>query len=367
MPSDLPSRATPPQRSRGRFSRWSAIVGASLAVHLAVIDAIPRWTPDVDETDDAREPLRAVLVPIAVPAPAEPAPPPAPTARGASAKPRPAPRAPRGAEFVPESEDRAIPEVALGTAPPALPAASPPSPEPSPPAPIPPPPAAPEALAPSSARLSYKVVYVDLRNPDPVRYYGVGTIDWSSGDGRYRSGLVAAVDFLLFKVNVLASQSEGSITGEGVAPDRYTESPRRRATVAVNFNRDARQSISFSSSAAVVPLVPGAQDRLSVLFQIGALLRGAPERAGVEARFEIPVAGVRGDVETWVFENRGVETIEADIGALTTAHLRRAPKPDSNDRGIDVWIAHRDGGYPARVVYTEPDGSTVEMMLEKIE
>lgn len=365
MPSDLPPRALPSPRPHGRAARWTAIVGVSLAIHLVVLDALPRWTPDAADAGDAPEPLRALLVPIAVPLPAEP--PAAPAARPASPRPRPTARAPRAAEFVPESES-AVAEVALGAAPETPTPAAPPPPDPEPQLPVPPaPPPAPEALAPSSARLAYKVVYVDRKHPEPVRYYGIGTIDWASGDGRYRSALVAAVDFLLFKLNVLASQSEGSITPAGIEPDRYTESPRRRATVAVNFNRDARQSISFSASSAEVPLVAGTQDRLSVLFQIGALLRGDPGRASASARFEVPVAGVRGEVETWAFENIGIETIETGVGALSTAHLRRALRPDTNDRGVDVWIAHRDGGYPARVVYTEPDGSTVEMMLERIE
>ena len=229
---------------------------------------------------------------------------------------------------------------------------------------MPPPP---DALAPTSARLDYKVVAVERKNVDPVYYYGVGSIDWASGDGRYRGDLKAAVDFLLFKVNVLASHSEGTIAAAGLVPDRYTETPRKRSTVATSFNRDARQSISFSASAATVPLPAGAQDRLSVLFQIGALLRANPNLAAVGGHLDIPVAGVRGELETWVFKTEGIETIDVGPGPLSTAHLRRVPEPGSNDKTIDIWIAHADGGYPARVLYTEPDGSTIEMTLDKIE
>ena len=225
----------------------------------------------------------------------------------------------------------------------------------------------PEALAPTSARLAYKVVAVERKNPNPVFYYGVGSISWTSVDGRYQSDLKAAVDFLLFKVNVLASHSDGAVTAAGLAPDRYTETPRRRSTVATSFNRDARQSISFSSSPTTAPLVSGAQDRLSVLFQIGALLRANPNLAAGGGHIDIPVAGVRGELETWAFETQGIETIEVGPGPLLTAHLRRVPKPGSNDKSIDIWIAHADGGYPARVLYTEPNGSTIEMTLDKIE
>ena len=208
---------------------------------------------------------------------------------------------------------------------------------------------------------------VQTKNGNPTRYYGIGSIDWRTEGDRYRSDLKAQVDFLFVKADVLASHSEGTLTREGLAPDRYTETPRKKPTIATNFNRDARQSITFSASTATMPLAPGAQDRLSVLFQIGALLRGNPGLAVAGGHIDVPVAGVRGDVDTWTFESKGIESIDVGSGPLATAHLRRAPRPESNDRTIDVWLAHADGGYPARVLYTERDGSTIEMTLDRIE
>ena len=371
--------------------RWVGIVALSLLIHVFALDALPQWTLEVAEDNANHNPLRAILLPPAsVPAHSTESPPPAPprNARAAHAASQTArtPRAPHASripEFVPESLDQAIPHVEVSpqkaasasTQKTALPdiggtstaaqtstarvpetLSSPPM---SPPQP--------EAFAPTSARLAYKVVAVERKNADPVFYYGVGSISWTSAEGRYQSDLKAAVDFLLFKVNALASHSEGAVTAAGLAPDRYTETPRNRSTVATSFNRDARQTISFSSSSAAVPLTPGAQDRLSVLFQIGALLRANTNLATVGGHIDIPVAGVRGDVETWVFETQGIETIEVGPGPLLTAHLRRVPKPGSNDKTIDVWIAYADGGYPARVLYTEPNGSTIEMTLDKIE
>jgi hypothetical protein len=91
-----------------------------------------------------------------------------------------------------------------------------------------------------------------------------------------------------------------------------------------------------------------------------------PAQGTAGGRIEIPVAGIRGEVENWTFESQGVEQIDTGAGPLSTTHLRRSPKPGSNDRTIDVWIAQQDGGYPARVLYTEPNGSTVEMTLESV-
>jgi hypothetical protein len=368
-----------PRSGGTRPWRWAAIVALSLLIHVVAIDVLPQWTLAVSDQDSNDQPLRAILLPPAAPvAPPEP-PAPARSQTSKPAHPAHAPKTQRFArlpDFVPESLDETIAQVDLTAQGAQLRAAPGPTAskangasddaKPVEPTGAPSPAPEPEALAPATARLVYKVTAVEKKGANPVSYYGVGAIEWSSADGRYRGDLKAAVDFLLFKVNVLASHSEGAITSAGLAPDRYTETPRKRSTLATNFNRDARQSISFSASAATLPLVAGAQDRLSVLFQIGALLRANANLAAPGGHIDIPVAGVRGDVDTWVFETQGTATIEVGAGSLSTAHLRRVPKPGSNDKIIDIWIAHADGGYPARVLYTEPDGSTIEMTLEKI-
>ena len=376
-------RAPSSRRSSSRpWRRWLAIVTVSVLVHLATFDLLPRWTPDRDPAPSGDEPLRATLMP-AIQASPPPAPAPVPAPRTERPSPAPAARPRRPPEFVPESTEP-VQQVGLDAPTPAVPgdtaagdatagavappAAEPPSeaPSASPPAPAPAPPPPPPATPPRSARLDYKVLYTDAKNATPTHYYGVGSIEWTLDGDAYRSELVAAVDFLLFKVNVLASHSDGRLVAGGLAPDRYTETPRKRPTVATNFNRDARQNVSFSAAATTAPLLPGTQDRLSVLFQIGALLLASGDATTTDP-IDIPVAGVRGDVETWRFERRGDETITAAGASLVATHLRRAARPDSNDRTIDVWVAARDGGYPARVLYTEPNGSTIEMTLDRID
>jgi hypothetical protein len=350
--------------------RWLPIVALSILVHLALIDALPRWTVEAEDDEAIGEPLRATLMPLVPPADApksEPAPTPKPRPRP-TVRQKPAPVSPI-TTFVPDSMEP-VPEVQVTQGEPVRPPSSAVAvPMPVAPAPEPPVPATVAAspiptTPPQSARLDYQVVSTNVKESNPI--YGKGTITWAVSDGRYASDLKAAANVFLFKFDVLSSHSEGGVGPGGVAPDRYLESPRRRATVAVNFNRDARQSITFSASAAIVPLAPGTQDRLSVLFQIGGLLLGDPVKLTAGTDIDIPVAGVRGDVELWRFTVRGNESIETGVGSLSTTHLQRAARPGTNDRTIDVWVAQSDGGYPARVLYTEPSGNTVMMTLDRI-
>ncbi len=358
--------ATPRHWGRTDGRRWIAFVAVSVLLHLVAFDVLPRWNPDTPQATGTGEPLRAVLLPAATPVPQSQPVAVEPRTQAARVPRQPTARS-RPPEFVPEPFE-AIPQVAVTPVEPPRAAPSLPDIAAAPPPPAtPPPPPLPEAVPPISARLFYKVVALETKNGNPTRYYGGGSIDWKTEGDRYRSDLQAAVEILFMKVVVLSSHSEGALMREGLAPDRYTETPRKKATIATNFNRDARQSITFSASTQAMPLTAGAQDRLSVLFQIGALMRGNAALAVAGARIEIPVAGVRGDVDTWSFESKGIEAIDTGMGSLSTAHLRRAPRPDTNDRTIDVWLAHADGGYPARVLYTEPTGNTIEMTLDRIE
>lgn len=349
-----------------RTRRWIAIGLVSILAHLVFLDALPRFSREAGALDE--EPLRARLVPLAPAVPDTVPPPPVPRVEPKAAKaPRARARPMDEVEVVPQASTRDTSQVGIATEGQAtfLPAPTLVAPSaastlaattPSTPLPA--------ASAPQSVRLAYKVVAVDRKHASPINYYGIGSIDWSNDGTRYRTDLQAAVDFLLFKANVLSSHSEGAIAPQGLVPDRYTETPRKRPTLATNFNRDQRQTITFSASTATFGLVAGVQDRLSVLFQIGALLQANPALA-TGGHIGIAVAGVR-DLETWMFDAQGIEPVDTGDGPRPTIHLRRVPKPDSNDRTIDVWVTQVEG-VPARVLYTEPNGSTIDMTLERIE
>lgn len=226
----------------------------------------------------------------------------------------------------------------------------------------------PSASLPPSGMLNYTVVGTDPRTSPPSRTFGNGTVTWQHEAGTYSIELQAAIDMLIVSINVLASKSTGIVEEYGLAPARYTESPRRRPTVATNFNRDPASplanTITFSASAGSHPLVPAAQDRLSVIFQLAALLRANPALTTAGQTVSVFVAGVRGDAETWRFTVKGREAIEAG-GTLTQAlHVQRLPRADSNDRAIDIWYALEQGGYPVQIRYSEANGSRIDLVLK---
>lgn len=230
------------------------------------------------------------------------------------------------------------------------------------------------ASAPPSARLHYKVVGIDPRVTPPREAHGQGVVNWQAENDRYELDLSAEVNFLMIPVSVLASRSVGGLNDAGLAPVRYTETSRRRSTLAVNFNRDAQSqlagTISFSGSTNRLNLAPGAQDRLSMIFQLAALLQANTHLRQQDRVIELFVASARGDGEYWSFRVVDIKR-NADLGAVrysgAVIHLRRITHADSNDRAIDLWFAEEHNGLPVRILYTEPNTSTIDLSLQRIE
>lgn len=335
--------------------------------------------------------------PETAPAAPAPAPPPKPVPKP-RARPRPKPRAPRpipqpAPESRSESDPAAAPESATATslssnaiqeapAPDAPATAAAEAATPAPPVeteagkssmPSPEAPAvaaAPGALAgPSSAAPAAKTYKV---SPPPsatlsyeVRYAtrgsitrGSSIIDWRTDGATYAiRGEVSKFGFTLSSF-----RSEGGMDAAGVAPVLYAEKNARRAETNTHFQRGAKQVISFSASTVSFPLLPGAEDRASVVWQLAAIARGEPGVLAPGAAFDILVAGVR-DAEHWLIEVVGEETVTLENGDARTWHLVRAPRAGTHDKRIDIWLAPAQHWYPVKLRYTEVSGDYLDLSL----
>lgn len=373
---------------RAAWRRFLPVVLFSLIAHLIAMGSLPDLRPETASAAPAlhatlmEAPNRSTTRPAPVKAAANRAPRPRPAAEAAETPVPPAPLSPTlpVADLVTPTASTPVIEPAA-TRP--LPVAAP---APPPPPPVPPPePAVPTALAPvlpkasppAPARLRYEVIATDTRTSPPTQTLGKGNVNWSSSGSQYQLDLVASVNLLFFSLDVLASHSEGSIDEHGLAPLRYTETPRRRPAVSTNFNRDPASplvnTITFSAATNSYPLVSAAQDRLSVIFQLAALLRTNPAMAVEGRQITLFVAGVRGDAEHWNFQVVGRETVSAGGTSLNTLRLQRLARTGSNDRSLDIWFGldalsgTGSGPYPAQIRYTETNGNRIDLILAGLE
>jgi len=159
------------------------------------------------------------------------------------------------------------------------------------------------------------------------------------------------------------SASRGRIDAEGVAPLRHAELRRAREVRAVNFQREAGR-ITFSGPQLAHALPPGAQDRLSWMVQLPAIVAADPSLARVGASVTLFVAGTRGDAEPWRFEVQGDEALALPAGAVARAlRLRREPTRPYDTR-VEVWLDPARQHLPVRAVFTTlPGGAPLQMEL----
>ena len=150
-------------------------------------------------------------------------------------------------------------------------------------------------------------------------------------------------------------QSTGRITPEGLAPLRFSD--KARSEEAAHFDR-ASGKVSFSSNRPDASLMAGAQDRLSVLMQLGAMIAAKPQNFGPGTTISLQTASTR-DAEVWQFTVEGDEALQLPGGALAALKLIRNPRKEF-DQTIELWLAPGMDYVPVRLRLTQPNGDWVD-------
>ena len=227
--------------------------------------------------------------------------------------------------------------------------------EPAPPAAAPPPRVAATHL-PGSRRLLYTVV-----GQQGVQPLGGVTAEllWRHDGEQYEARLA----FKLLFSTLRSQASTGRITPDGLAPERFSD--RRRSEVAAHFERD-KGRISFSGNQPEAPLMAGAQDRLSLFFQLAGWLAGQPQPPALGTRVSLQTAGPR-DASVWEFVVDREETLQLPIGETPALRLVRDPRPGTYEQKVEAWFAPGLDWLPVRLRVTDANGDVADQRLRASE
>jgi hypothetical protein len=200
---------------------------------------------------------------------------------------------------------------------------------------------------PGSMRLRYQVAGqtrgIDVR--------ATAELLWRQDGKTYDARLETVLPLLGSRVQ----QSTGQITGQGLAPTRYGE--RNRGEEAAHFERD-KGRLSFSNNQPAAALLAGAQDRLSVMLQLGAILAGAPGRYPPGTTINVQTASTR-DAEVWQFTVEAEEELVLPAGRQKAVKLVRAPRKPF-DQTVELWLAPGMDYAPVRVRLTQQNGDRLD-------
>lgn len=211
--------------------------------------------------------------------------------------------------------------------------------------------AAPVRLPPST-RLSFDVTGQAKR----FHYSASAELLWRNLGATYE----ARQEIKAFLLGSRSQTSTGRITEQGLQPVRFGD--RARAEQAAHFDYD-RHLATFSANTPDSPIGPGAQDRLSVFIQLGALLAAAPERYPPGTRITLTTVGAR-SADRWSFTVEGTETLDLPAGPTPALKLQRLPRADKDrDQQADLWLGTGLGYLPVRIRITQANGDFADLAL----
>ncbi len=191
-----------------------------------------------------------------------------------------------------------------------------------------------------------------------LNYNASAVLLWSPHGATYDARLEVSVFLLGSRVQT----SSGSLTPQGLAPTRFSD--KSKSEQAAHFERD-KGKISFSGNQPDAALLPGAQDRLSVVLQLAALLAGDPAKYPAGSRISIQTAGPR-DAEVWEFVVAGEETVVLPGGEVPGIKLVRPPRREY-DQKVELWFAPSHNFLPIRIKLTQVRGDFVDQLYESSE
>ncbi len=218
------------------------------------------------------------------------------------------------------------------------------------------------APAPAAAAAGDEAIpHYRTRPPPPItlRYVmhrgilrGTGDLVWRPQGEHYELRFDGRVAGLA----VLTQVSTGGFDHAGVAPERFTDQRLRRGTTAANFQRAAGK-ITFSGPATEFVLRDGAQDRLSWMVQLAAIVAAEPHLATPGAKVVMYVVGSHGDADVWSFRCIGAEAVETGAGTVDAIKFVREPR-EAYDTTVQVWLDPHRHDLPVRA--TQKSGANDE-------
>jgi hypothetical protein len=124
----------------------------------------------------------------------------------------------------------------------------------------------------------------------------------------------------------------------------------------------------FSEKPEFTPeIIPGTQDRFSLMFQVASLLNGDGKIDEAGSIRGIPVVDYN-TLEMWQFKSYG-EAITEDIpslGKTTTRHYALMQREkDPYKRQVDIWLAKDLDWLPGKIRSQESNGRILELIFKQ--
>ena len=196
--------------------------------------------------------------------------------------------------------------------------------------------------------------------------YQTGEIDWINDGNNYRLYINIPYAF----IGPFVFESRGSVDAYGISPSIYWSQRGTKPPRYSRFDRNEKGEgqMYFSEKPDYTPdILPGTQDRFSLMFQLASLLNGDSKIDDAGSIRGIPVVDYN-TLEIWQFKSYG-ETVSDDIPSLGKSVNRHyALMQRENDpykRQVDIWLAKDLEWLPGRIRSQESSGRVIELIFKQ--
>jgi hypothetical protein len=196
--------------------------------------------------------------------------------------------------------------------------------------------------------------------------YQTGEIDWIVDGNNYRLYINIPYAF----VGPFVFESRGTVDAFGISPTIYWSQRGTKAPRYSRFDRDGKGGgqMFFSEKPEFTPeILPGTQDRFSLMFQFASLLNGDSKIDEAGTIKAIPVVDYN-TLEMWQFKSYGETVSEAipSLGNSVNRHYALMQREnDPYKRQIDIWLAKDLEWLPGRIRSQDQNGRVVELVFKQ--
>lgn len=196
--------------------------------------------------------------------------------------------------------------------------------------------------------------------------FQTGEIDWITDGSSYRLYINIPYAF----VGPFVFESRGTVDAYGLAPSIYWSQRGTRTPRYSRFDRNEKGGgqMYFSEKPEFTPeIVPGTQDRFSLMFQLASLLNGDNKIDEAGSIRAIPVVDYN-TLEMWQFKSYG-EAVTEDVPSLGKSTIRHYAlmqrESDPYKRQVDIWLAKDLEWLPGRIRSQESNGRILELVFKQ--
>jgi hypothetical protein len=181
---------------------------------------------------------------------------------------------------------------------------------------------------------------------------------WKLESGRYDCRL--RTDTVEFD-----QHSAGEVApARGLVPTHYDQKRPMKAAEAVTIDWARRRLEPAPEGPGPFELEDGAQDRLSLQFQLAWMHERDPERFRPGAVLPFQIIGPRG-ADRWDFHVDAAQPLRTGIGTVAAVRLHARRMAGDREETMEMWISDAAQGFPLRIRMVDRNRSVIDSTLDE--